>query len=108
MNAIVHVFEENFAREKCFEKSTSILCPVIDSCICLIVSFNHEGIFQTKSSNVHLHASLYNIAKLSKALKWLKIKLPLSCQICPVIDRHNFIKSCFSADIIDFSCSKLF
>ena len=25
-----------------------------------------------------------------------------------MIDRHNFIKSCFSADIIVLSCSKLF
>ena len=31
MYAIVCVSEENFAREKCFEKST-----VIDGCICLI------------------------------------------------------------------------
>ena len=51
MNAVVRVFEENFATEKCFEKSTSILCPVIDGCICLIISFNYEGICQTKSSN---------------------------------------------------------
>ena len=51
MNAIVCVFEENFAREKYFEKSTSNLCPVIDSCICLINSFNYERILQTKSSN---------------------------------------------------------
>ena len=50
MNARVHVFEENVAGEKCFEKSTSILCPVIDDCICLIISFNYEGIFRTKSS----------------------------------------------------------
>ena len=57
---------------------------------------------------IHLNVSLNNIAKLSKAMKWLKIKLSLSCQICPVIDRHNFIKSCFSADIVLFSCSKLF
>ena len=57
---------------------------------------------------IHLDASLYYLAKLSKALKWLKIKLPLSCQICPVIDRHNFMKSFFSADIIVLSCSKLF
>ena len=54
---------------------------------------------------LRLNASLYYIAKLSKTMKWLKIKLPLSCQICPVIDRHNFIKSCFSADIVVFSCS---
>ena len=52
VNAIVHVFEDYFASEKCFEKSTSILYPVI------------EG--------------------------------------------HNFIKSCISADIVVFSCSKLF
>ena len=26
------------------------------------------------------------IAKLSKTMKWLKIKMPLSCQNCPVID----------------------
>ena len=51
MNAIVHVFEENFATEKCFEKSTSNLCPLIDRCICLINSFNYERNFQTKSSN---------------------------------------------------------
>ena len=51
MNAILLVFEENFATEKCFEKSTSKLCPVKDSCICLINSFNYERIFQTKSSN---------------------------------------------------------
>ena len=50
MNARVHVYEENFAGEKCFEKSTSILCPVMDGFICLIISFNYEGIFQTKSS----------------------------------------------------------
>ena len=35
---------------------------------------------------IPLTARLYYIAKLSKAIKWLKIKLPLSCQICPVID----------------------
>ena len=35
---------------------------------------------------IRLTARLYYIAKLSKAMKWLKIKLPLSCQICPVID----------------------
>ena len=35
---------------------------------------------------IHLNASLYYIAKLSKAMQWLRIKLPLSCQICPVID----------------------
>ena len=51
MNAIVHVFEENFATEKYFEKSTSNLRPVIEGCICLINSFNYERIFQTKSSN---------------------------------------------------------
>ena len=51
MNAGVHVFEENFAREKYLEKSTSILCPVIDGCICLIISFNNKGIFHTKSLN---------------------------------------------------------
>ena len=51
MNAIVRVFEENFATEKYFEKSTSNLCPVIDGCICLIISFNYEGIFHTKSLN---------------------------------------------------------
>ena len=54
---------------------------------------------------IHFNASLYYIAKLSKAMKRLKTKLPLSCQICPVIDGHNFIKSCFSADIVVFSCS---
>ena len=64
--------------------------------------------FKQRVQIIHLNASLYYIAKLSKALKWLKIKLPLSCQICPVIDRHNFMKSCFSADIIVLSCSKLF
>ena len=57
---------------------------------------------------MHLNARLYYIPKLSKAMKWLKIKLPLSCQICPVIDGHSFMKSCFSADIVGFSCSKLF
>ena len=57
---------------------------------------------------IQLNASLYYIAKLSKAMKRLKTKLHLSCQICPVIDRHNFIKSCFSADIVVFSCFKLF
>ena len=57
---------------------------------------------------IHLNAILYYIAKLSKAMKWLKIKLHLSCQICPVIDEHNFIKSCFSADMVVFRCSKLF
>ena len=51
MNAIVRVFEENFATEKYFEKSTSNLCTVIEGCICLINSFNYERIFQTKSSN---------------------------------------------------------
>ena len=30
VNAIVHVFEDYFASEKCFEKSTSILYPVIE------------------------------------------------------------------------------
>ena len=50
MNAIVRVFEENFGTEICEEKSTSILYPVIDGCIYLIISFNYEGIFQTKSS----------------------------------------------------------
>ena len=82
----MHVLEENFAREKRLEKSTSILCPVIDGCICLIISFNYEGIFHTKSLNERLNASLYFIAKLSKTMKWLKIKMPLSCQNCPVID----------------------
>ena len=57
---------------------------------------------------IHLNASLYYIAKLSKAMKWLEIKLPLSCQIRPVINRHNFVQSCFPADIVVFSCSKLF
>ena len=57
---------------------------------------------------IHLNASLYNITKPSKAMKWLKIELPLSCQICPVIDGHDFIKSCFSADIVVSSCFKLF
>ena len=91
MNAIVCVFEENFAREKCFEKSTSILCPVIDGSIRLIIFFNYEGIFEQVVQMIHLNPSIYYIAKLSKAMKWLKIKLPLTCQICPVIDRHNFI-----------------
>ena len=57
---------------------------------------------------INLNASLYYIAKLSKAMKRLKTKLPLSCQICPVIDGHNFIKSCFSADMVVFRRSKLF
>ena len=35
---------------------------------------------------MRLNASLYYIAKLSKTMKWLKIKMPLSCQNCPVID----------------------
>ena len=35
---------------------------------------------------IRLNASLYYIAKLSKTMKWLKIKMPLSCQNCPVID----------------------
>ena len=35
---------------------------------------------------IGLNASLYYIAKLSKTMKWLKIKMPLSCQNCPVID----------------------
>ena len=91
MNAIVCVFEENFAREKCFEESTSILCPVIDGSICMIIFFNYEGIFEQGVLMIHLNPSIYYIAKLSKAMKWLKIKLPWSCQICPVIDRHNFI-----------------
>ena len=30
MNAIVRVFEENFATEKYIEKSTPNLCPVIE------------------------------------------------------------------------------
>ena len=34
------------------------------------------------------NARMYYIAKLSQAMKWLKIKLPLSFQICPVIDRR--------------------
>ena len=46
----MHVFEENFAREKCYEKPTSILCPVINGCIRLIISFNYEGIILTNSS----------------------------------------------------------
>ena len=33
-----------------------------------------------------LNTSLYYIAKLFKTMKWLKIKMPLSCQNCPVID----------------------
>ena len=57
---------------------------------------------------IHFNASLYYIVKLSKAMKWLKMKLHLRCQICPVIDGHNFIKSCFSADIVVFRWSKLF
>ena len=64
--------------------------------------------FKQTFQMIHLNASLYYIAKLSKAIKRLKTKLPLSCQICPVIDGHDFIKSCFSADIVVFSCSKLF
>ena len=35
---------------------------------------------------IRLNASLSYIAKLSKTMKWLKIKMPLSCQNCPVID----------------------
>ena len=35
---------------------------------------------------INLNASLYYIAKLSKTMKWLKIKMPLSCQNCPVKD----------------------
>ena len=35
---------------------------------------------------IGINASLYYIAKLSKTMKWLKIKMPLSCQNCPVID----------------------
>ena len=35
---------------------------------------------------IRLNARLYYIAKLFKAMKRLKIKLTLSCQICPVID----------------------
>ena len=35
---------------------------------------------------IRLNASLLYIAKLSKTMKWLKIKMPLSCQNCPVID----------------------
>ena len=35
---------------------------------------------------IRINASLYYIAKLSKTMKWLKIKMPLSCQNCPVID----------------------
>ena len=85
------VFEENFAREKCFEKVTSILCPVIDDSIRLIIFFNYGGIFEQGVQMIHLNASIYYIAKLSKAMKWLKIKMPLTCQICPVIDRHYFI-----------------
>ena len=57
---------------------------------------------------IHFNTSLYCITKLSQAMKWLKIKLPLSCQICPVIDGNNFIKRCFSADIESSSCFKLF
>ena len=43
---------------------------------------------------------------MPQAMKWLTIKLPLSCQICPVIDRHNFIKRCFSPDIVVSKLSK--
>ena len=35
---------------------------------------------------IRINASLYYIAKLSKTMKWLKIKMPLRCQNCPVID----------------------
>ena len=35
---------------------------------------------------IRLNASLYYIAKLSKTMKWLKIKMLLSSQNCPVID----------------------
>ena len=96
MNAIVCVFEENFAGEKCFEKSTSFLSPVIDGSIRLIIFFNYKGIFEQGVQMIPLNPSLYYIAKLSKAMKWLKIKLPLSCQICPVIDGRLTVECPFT------------
>ena len=64
--------------------------------------------FEQRVQKILLNARLYYALKLYQAMKWLKIKLPLSCQICPVIDGHNFIKSCFSADIVVSSCFQLF
>ena len=63
MNAIVRVFEENFAREKCFEKPTSILCPVIDGSIRLIIFFNYEGIFEQGVQMIHLNPSFILYSK---------------------------------------------
>ena len=37
---------------------------------------------------IHIENSLYYVAKLSHTVKYSKIKLPLSCQICPVIDKR--------------------
>ena len=44
--------------------------------------------YEQRVQKILLNARLYDIPKLSQAMKWLKIKLPLSCQICPVIDRR--------------------
>ena len=42
--------------------------------------------FKQRVQKIHRNASLYYVAKLSHAIKYLKSKLLLSCQICPVID----------------------
>ena len=42
--------------------------------------------FEQRVQKIRLNAKFYYIPKLSQAMKRLKIKLPLSCQICPVID----------------------
>ena len=42
--------------------------------------------FKQTVQKIHCNASLHYAAKLSHAIKYLKSKLLLSCQICPVID----------------------
>ena len=42
--------------------------------------------FKQRVQKIHRNASLYYVEKLSHAIKYLKSKLLLSCQICPVID----------------------
>ena len=44
--------------------------------------------FKQTVQKIHRNASLHYVAKLSHAIKYLKSKLLLSCQICPVIDRR--------------------
>ena len=64
MNVTVHVFEENFAREKCFEKSTSILRPVIAGVFAQLSTSIMKEFFTQIVQMIRLTARLYYIAKL--------------------------------------------